>query len=147
MQVIRSTSDVAQVRNLVIRDFLAKRIDRMASDWAPDSWENYGQFLVLEAGDEPSIVESANCSRLVSSPFGQGRLGDKDFLPVWWDWMNDHGSFYEVAMIVSDAGNFDVVLIPKAAGISPALLKLCEEVSALQAVPASPDQPVSPLVS
>lgn len=26
--------------------------------WAPDSWEQYGQFIVLETGDDPAIVES-----------------------------------------------------------------------------------------
>ena len=139
MQVIRQASDAAKVSDPVIRDFLVKRIHDMAPDWAPDSWEDFGQFLVLEAGDDAAIVESANCFRLVGSPVGTARLGDKDFAPIW-DWVVDHGSFHEVAMIVSDAGNFDVVLIPKAAGISPALLLLCEQMASPQAsiAPAAP---------
>lgn len=126
MQVIRRASDVALVRHPAIRDFLAQRIDAMEPDWAPDSWQDYGQFLVLEAGDDPCIVESAHCTRLVSSPFEPSRLGDEGFVPVW-DWVEDHGGFYEVAMIVSDAGNFDMVLVPKVPGISPELLRLCEQ--------------------
>lgn len=142
MQVILQASDAPKVTDPEIRGFLVKRIHDMAPDWAPDSWEDFGQFLVLEAGDEPAIVELDNCFRLVSSPVGTARLGDKDFAPIW-DWVVDHGSFYEVAMIVSDAGNFDVVLIPKAAGTSPVLLLLCEQMASHQVVVTPPPPSVS----
>lgn len=108
MQVVKHYRDVAAVRDPVMRDFLAKRITAMAPDWAPYTWDRFGQFLVLEAGDDPSIVESADCTRLTSaSPFGQERLGDEGFAPVW-DWVDDHGRFYEVGLVIADAGDFQV---------------------------------------
>ena len=126
MQVVKHYKDVAAVRDPVIRDFLAKRITAMAPDWVPYTWDMFGQFLVLEAGDDPRIVESAGCTRLVSADsLGPARLGDDDFVPVW-DWVDDHGSFYEVGLVIADAGDFQAILIPKLTGTSPALLQLCE---------------------
>ena len=144
MQVIRQASDVANVADPVMRDFLAQRISQMVKDWAPDLWPDFGQLLVLESGDDPAIVETAGCLRLVGSPFGTARLGEPGFIPVW-DWVDDLGSFFVVAMIFSDAGNFDVVLIPKAEGISPALLLLCEQRSSSQAAAAPAAPSASPL--
>ena len=132
MQVIRQVSDVAHVADLVIRGFLAKRISHMVMDWAPDLWPDFGQLLVLESGDDPAIVEAAGCLRLVGSPFSAARLGEPGFVPVW-DWVDDHGSFYEVATIITDAGGFFLIVIPKGIGTSPALLTLCEQLSSRQA--------------
>lgn len=131
MQIVQRTSDVASVADPAIRDFLARRIAEMEPDWAPDSWEDYGRFLVLAPGDDPAMLEAVGCSYLVSSPFGDERLGDEGFSPVW-EWADDHGSFFEVAVITSDAGNFESMLIPKT-GMPPALLDLCAEYAAAAA--------------
>ena len=145
MQVIRQASDVAQVLDPVLRGFLVKHIEHMARDWAPDPWPDFGQLLILEEGDDPAIVETAGCLRLLGSPFDSVRLGDPGFAPAW-EWIDDHGGFYEVATLVSDAGGFFIVLIPKAAGTSPALLALCEQLSTGQgATGISPVQASGPL--
>ena len=128
MKVIRQASDVADVADPVIRAFLAKRIAHMVMDWAPDLWPDFGQLLVLESGDDPAIAETAGCLRLVGSPLGTSRLGEHGFTPLW-DWIDDHGSFYEVASIITDAGGFFMILIPKGIGTSAALLRLCEQLS------------------
>ena len=74
MQVVKHYKNVAAVRDPVIRDFLAKRITAIAPDWVPYTWDMFGQFLVLEAGDDPRIVESVGCTRLVSAtPLGPER--------------------------------------------------------------------------
>ena len=84
MQGVKHYKDVAAVRDPVMREFLAKRITAIAPDWVPYTWDMFGQFLVLEAGDDPRIVESAGCTRLVSAAsLGAVRLGDDDFVPVW----------------------------------------------------------------
>jgi len=145
MQVIRQASDVAQVVDPMLRAFIVKRIEHMAKDWPPDQWFDFGQLLILEEGDDPDIVETAGCLRLVGSPFGAVRLGDPGFAPAW-EWVDDHGSFYEVAMVVSDDGGFFIVLIPKGAGTNPALLALCEQLSTGQgAASISPVQASGPL--
>ena len=146
MKAIRQASDVADVVDPVMREFLVKCIKHMVTDWAPDLWPDFGQVLVLESGDDPAIVETAGCLRLTVSSFGVARLGDPGFTPVW-DWVDDHGSFYEVAMVVSDAGNFDVVLIPKDIGTSAALLRLCEQLSIRSAALISPAQAAGPLAA
>lgn len=128
MQIIQRTSDVASVADPTIRDFLGKRIADMEPDWAPDSWEDYGRFLILAPGDDISLLEAENCNHLVCSLFGEARLGDADFTPDW-EWADDHGSFYEVAVIFSDAGNFDAIIIPKT-GMPQVLLDLCAEYAA-----------------
>ena len=137
MKVIRQASDVADVADQVIREFLAKRINHMVTDWAPDLWPDFGQLLILEPRDDPAIVETAGCLRLTGSSFSAARLGEPGFTPLW-DWIDDHGSFFEVAMIITDAGNFDLVVIPKGIGTSAALLTLCEQLSIRQAAAISP---------
>lgn len=138
MQVVKHYQDVAGVRDPVMREFLAQRITAIAPDWAPYTWDMFGQFLVLEAGDDPSIVESAGCTRLTSAAsLGSARLGDDDFVPVW-DWVDDHGSLYEVGLVVGDAGDFQVIVILKSTGTSPALLQLCERNLTRQAALAAP---------
>ena len=123
MQIIRKTSEVAAIPEPAIRDFLAQRIAQMEPDWAPDSWEDYGRFFVLAPGDDIHLLEAENCDHLVCSLFGDARLGDADFTPTW-EWADDHGSFYEVAVIFSDVGNFDAIIIPKT-GMPAVLLDLC----------------------
>lgn len=83
MQIIRKTSEVAAIPEPAIRDFLAQRIAQMEPDWAPDSWEDYGRFFVLAPGDDIHLLEAENCDYLTCSPFGEGRLGEADFSPVW----------------------------------------------------------------
>ena len=146
MKVIRQTSDIADVADPVIRAFLAQRIAHMVMDWAPDLWPDFGQLLVLESGDDPAIVETAGCLRLTCSPFGAARLGDPGFTPLW-DFVDDHGSFYEVATIITDAGGFFLIAIPKGIGTSAALLRLCEQLSIRQAAVISPAQAIGPLAA
>lgn len=146
MKVIRQASDVADVADPVIREFLAQRIAHMVMDWAPDLWPDFGQLLVLESGDDPVIVETAGCLRLTGSPFSAARLGEPGFTPLW-DFIDDHGSFYEVATIITDAGSFFVILIPKGLGTSPALLRLCEQHSIRQAAAISAVQATGPLAA
>lgn len=45
MKVIRQASDVADVADPVIREFLARRINHMVTVWAPDLWPDFGQLL------------------------------------------------------------------------------------------------------
>ena len=59
----------------------------------------------------------------VGRPVDEARLGEEGFSPIW-EWSDDHGSFFEVAVIYSDAGNFDAILIPKT-GMPAVLLDLC----------------------
>ena len=146
MKVIRQASDVADVTDPVIREFLAKRTKHMVTDWAPDLWPDFGQLLVLEPGDDPAIVETAACLRLVGSPFSAARLGEPGFTPLW-DFVDDHGSFYEVATIITDAGGFFLIVIPKDIGTSPALLTLCEQLSSRHAAVISPVQATGSLAA
>ena len=146
MKVIRQASDVADVADLVIREFLAKRINHMVTDWAPDLWSDFGQLLVLESGDDPAIVETAGCLRLTGSPFGATRLGEPGFIPLW-DFVDDHGSFYEVATIITDAGGFFLIVIAKGIGTSAALLRLCEQLSIRQPAAISSSQAAGSLAA
>ncbi len=123
MQIVQKTSDVQALHDVEMRQFLAQRIAKMEPDWAPDTWEEYGRFFVLEPGDDIAVLEANNCDYLVASPFCEARLGEEGFSPIW-EWSDDHGSFFEVAVIYSDAGNFDAILIPKT-GMPAVLLDLC----------------------
>ena len=131
MHIVQKTSDVGALPDAEIRQFLSQRIAEMEPDWAPESWEDYGRFLVLEPGDDIAILESHHCDYLVASPFCDARLGEEGFSPIW-EWADDHGSFFEVAVITSDAGNFEAIIIPKI-GMPAVLLDLCASHATAQA--------------
>lgn len=145
MQLVKHDSEVAVVRDPVIRLYLAQRIAAMVPDWAPECWDAYGEFLVLEAGDDLAALQAADWHRLLSglvfSPVSPDAVAEDDEGGVLWDWAEDQGSFYEVGMVTRDDGGFQIALIPKAPGISAALLALCAQESAQQAAMLAMCQP------
>ena len=71
---------------------------------------------LVEPGDTGETLASA--SSLLTA------IDDPDDEPPF-EWVTDFGCCFEAALILSDDGNGLSLIVPKAPGISPALLDLC----------------------
>jgi hypothetical protein len=63
---------------------------------------------------------------LLKSLFNGSEYGDPDFSPDF-EYLEDHGRFYEAVFIFTDSGFAVVMIVPKEEGIDIQILKLCAE--------------------
>ncbi|RDV05954.1 hypothetical protein DXH95_00400 [Sphingorhabdus pulchriflava] len=76
------------------------------------------QFVVVQAGDTLADVERETGLHI------QLTMDDPDYTPAW-EWVIDHGLFYETVFILSDDG-YGIALFALKAGIDPILRRLLE---------------------
>ena len=82
-----------------LRQLLAKRVEQLM----PDGADDLVHFIVVEPGDSiTAIATELGFSPLVNFVDGS-RYGDPDFTPSW-EWIERHGSWFEVAYVLSDDG-------------------------------------------
>lgn len=76
------------------------------------------QFVVVQEGDTLADVERETGLHI------QLGMDDPDYTPAW-EWVIDHGLFYETVFILSDDG-YGIVLFVLKTGIDPFLQRLLE---------------------
>ena len=106
--------------DLRLKRLLMKRRDQLGGD-IKDS----ARFIVIEPGDRMEAFERELGWSILTTLEGQC-FGDPDYYPTW-EWLADHGHCFELVYIFTDDGFAHVVLIEKALGVDPDLLKLCEQ--------------------
>ncbi len=75
-------------------------------------------FVVVQEGDTLAQVERETGLLI------QLEMADPDYTPAW-EWVIDHGQFYETVFILSDDG-YGIALFVMKAGIDPVLQQLLE---------------------
>ena len=92
-------------------------------DWRKRCLFDLTHLLIVEAGDtEAGIVQAINLSPLISS---DGlRFGCIGFEPPF-DWLNDHGGWFELIMTVGNDGFAFELFIEDGPGIPVDLHALC----------------------
>ena len=103
-----------------LKQLLLKRRDQLGGDITDSA-----RFIIVEPGDRMKALERELGWSFFTNPEGQ-RFGDPDYYPTW-EWLADHGHCFELVYIFTDDGFAHVVLIEKALGVDPDLLKLCEQ--------------------
>jgi len=124
-----SLYDRASIQHALERDLdhrlhklLSERVNALASP-AGDLTE-LTHFLVIQPGDdEQDIIEEVGFSPL-TDPIDGNRFPADTFHP-WWDWLRDHGGWFEMIVTISNSGFAFVLLIEDAPGVDPYLLALC----------------------
>ncbi len=125
MIVVRESEAVDLITAPVLRAFVMERFALLCSCGELETDEPV-VFIVIEVGDVAEAVEAATGCPLLSSWFNAASFGDDDFAPMF-EYVADHGEFYEMVYIFNDSGFAHVVLVPKLPGIDPRLLGLCAE--------------------
>lgn len=72
-----------------------------------------GIFVIIQPGDTMTAIEEA-----VGWPILI------DGIPTW-EWVQRHGTIFEMPFVLSDSGAGHVLIVPDAARIDPTLLELC----------------------
>ena len=108
-----------------LKQLLIKRRDQLGGD-IKDS----ARFIIVGPGDSKEALEQALGWSLFTTPEGQ-RLGAPDYYPGW-EWLADHGHCFEAVFIFTDEGFAHVILVEKAPGVDPDLLKLCEQYATVE---------------
>lgn len=103
-----------------LRQLLADRVH----DWAATDLLGLTHLLIVQAGDtEGDILKEAAFSPL-SNPLNGSRIGSPAFQPAF-DWLQDHGGWFELIQTVSNDGFAFVLFIEDAEGADRALISLC----------------------
>ena len=125
MIVLRDPQQLTQVVQPEIKAFLRRRFHDIC-DPEPYDPDEHGFFILVEPGDTSEQIESATGYSLLKSLFNGTVYGDPDFTPDF-EYLEDHGRFYEAVFIFTDSGFAVVMIVPKEEGIDVGILELCAE--------------------
>ena len=125
MIVLRDPQQLTQVAQPEIKAFLRQRFHDIC-DPEPYDPDEHGFFILVEPGDTSEQIESATGYSLLKSLFKDTVYGDPDFTPDF-EYLEDHGGFYEAVYIFTDSGFAVVMIVPKEEGIDVRILALCAE--------------------
>jgi hypothetical protein len=108
-----------------MRDLIAKRTSHFRK-YVDCDLSELVNFIIIEPGDTVSVVDEAVGFSLLKNMFDDARFGDPDFVPSF-EWIQDHGAFFELVYILSDSGFGLVVLVPDDPGVEADIHMLCFE--------------------
>ena len=105
-----------------LRMLLLKRLD-MLSEFSDFDLSELAHFVIVEPGDTLATIEA----ELGFSPFVNfvdgARYPDPAFTKSW-EWLIDHGPWFEVVFATSDSGFGINLLVPNRPDVNPMLLAL-----------------------
>lgn len=111
MHIITDPSEVADPQ---LRRLLQNRFEQPAGYDCPIN--ELARFQIIEPGDD--------VDELLTNAVDGSCYGHPDFVPSW-EWIEDHGCWFEAAFILDDSGFGHVYFVPDRDGIDPDLLSLC----------------------
>ena len=110
-----------------LRRLLAVRSRQLEDDTEPGvELGDLAHFHAVEPGDDTAAVAAALGFPVDANLVDGVRFGEPNFTPSW-EWLEDHGGWFEAAFVVSDDGFGHVLLVPDRPDTDPRLLALCRE--------------------
>lgn len=85
---------------------------------------SFARFFIVEVGDRPEAIEAEVGFPVLTNLVDGTRFGDPDFTPSW-EWIEDHGGWFELVFILTDDGFAHVLFVEDREGVDPDLLTLC----------------------
>ncbi len=106
-----------------LRSLLQQRFDAFLTDTY--DLRSSTEYLIVDAGTdtEADIIDAVGFSPLVE-PIEHVRFGTSGFYP-WWDWLADHGGWFELIVTVGNAGFAYILFVRNHESILPDLVALC----------------------
>ena len=135
MLSIRSTDAMTRALDLpldiTLRALLLRRMSQLTEYDDYDLGE-LAHFLVVQEGDTAIEVEAELGFPVLTNFVDGRRFGDPEFTPSW-EWLEDHGGWFELVFVLTDDGFGWVLFIEDRAGADPELLELCHAYRAKEA--------------
>ena len=107
-----------------LRALLAARARQLEDD--AEELGDLAHFHAVEPGDGPKEAATALGFRPDVNLVDGSRQGEPDFSPSW-EWVEDHGGWFELAFVLTDDGFGHVLLVPDRPDTDPRLLALCRD--------------------
>lgn len=127
MKELRTTASMEAVHQSdiepAIRDLIAKRMVQLGENHDGDLGDVV-HFIVVEPGDHMSVIDKAVGFSLLVNLVDGTSLGDPDFVPSF-EWIQDHGSFFELVYLLTDDGFGTIVLVHDHPGVEFDVHMLC----------------------
>jgi hypothetical protein len=86
-----------------LRFLLAERFDQLTNAWEGIDLSDLTHFLIIQTGDTAADAEHELGWSLLVNPVDGARFGQPDFTSSW-EWIEDHGGWFEAVYILSDDG-------------------------------------------
>ena len=131
MFLLRGPEHAFRVADPGIRRLVELRFSQVC-DGEPYDPDRHGFMVVVEPGDGVESLERESGCPILHDTFFEVRFGHPDFTPAA-EVIEKHTACYELLYVGNDDGFGITVIVPKADGIDPELLAMCEA----HAVPAA----------
>lgn len=95
-------------------------------DGYDDAPDDMLRVLIVEPGDAIASIDAALGFSLLENSMDGERYGSPGFEPSW-EWIEDHGSWFEAVFIIGDAGDGWGIYVANREGVDPDLLALCRQ--------------------
>ena len=125
MIILRDPQQLTQVVQPEIKSYLQQRFHDIC-DPEPYDPDEHGFFILVQHGDTSEQIESDTGYSLLKSLFNGTVYGEPDFTPDF-EYLEDHGGFFEAVFIFADSGFAVVMIVSKEEGIDGRILALCNE--------------------
>tara|TARA_R110000824_G_scaffold203222_7_gene387612 strand:+ start:1509 stop:1901 length:393 start_codon:yes stop_codon:yes gene_type:complete len=96
-------STIALLADNQLRALLTERLQQLTNAWEGIDLSYLTHFLIIQAGDTAADAENELGWSLLVNPVDGARVGQPDFTPSW-EWIEDHGGWFEAVYIISDDG-------------------------------------------
>jgi hypothetical protein len=123
-KAVKSTLDLLTDNQL--RYLLSERLDQVTNAWEGIDLSDLTHFLIIQAGDTAAEAEHELGWSLLVNPLDGARYGHPDFTPSW-EWIEDHGGWFEAVYIMSDDGFGITLFVQDHPETDADLLALCRE--------------------
>lgn len=117
-------STIALLADNQLRSLLTERIDQLTNAWEAIDLSDLTHFLIIQPGDTAADAEHELGWSLLVNMVDGARFGDPTFTPSW-EWIEDHGGWFEAVYIISDDGFGISLFVQDHPGTDPELLALC----------------------
>ena len=124
MLILRDPGDALLIADPSVRRLVERRLEQTCGGERYDP-DRDGLFVVVQPGDGPVEIKEATGVDVLSDAFGESRYPDAEFTPAT-EVIEDHDSCFELVFVFSDEGTGLELFIPRADGIDPELLAMCE---------------------
>lgn len=116
MLILKDTDAIEAVSDRIVKQLLTNRSEQILDDTDHDyKLEELARFVIVQPFDTVDQIEAAAGYPVVTSPA--------------FEWVIDHGGWYEATMILSDDGFGVILFAPEKAGVEPTLLQLLRDLA------------------
>lgn len=137
---IRSSVAMAQALDSPLDPALKHLLQERRDQLAEYELSDIASFLIVQPGDGIEAIEADLGFPIMTNMVDGVRYGHPDFEPSW-EYVVDHGGWFEAVYILSDDGFGHVLLVQDRAGVDPDLLALCREYRSNEREPGREEGP------